>query len=128
MDVSCFANAPVRQVLGSAINNVHEDCPDEQLPIGTHSADLAEKMAEALAARVEQLVRMLCHQVQILCITRYSSISLCIDSRKCPFDRDLPCRRARTALITVGVSRLGATCSNEVLFRTHCAHDQAAAL
>lgn len=52
-----------RQLLGSAINNVHEDCPDEQLIIGAKSADLAEKMAEELAARVEHLVRMLCHQV-----------------------------------------------------------------
>lgn len=51
------------QVLGSAINNVHEDCPDEQLIIGTRVADLAEEMSEALAARVELLVRMLCNKV-----------------------------------------------------------------
>lgn len=50
-------------MLGSAINNVHEDCPDEQLIIGTKCADFAEKMAEAIAARVEQLVRMLCNKV-----------------------------------------------------------------
>lgn len=50
-------------MLGSAINNVHDDCPDEQLIIGTRSADLSEEMAEAVASRVERLVRMLCHQV-----------------------------------------------------------------
>lgn len=53
------------QLLGSAINNVHEDCPDEQLIIGTRSADLAEGMAEALATRVETLVRMLCNKVPV---------------------------------------------------------------
>lgn len=52
------------QVLGSAINNVHEDCPDEQLIIGTKCADFAERMAEAIAGRVEQLVRMLCNKVK----------------------------------------------------------------
>lgn len=42
---------------------MHEDCPDEQLIIGTKCADFAEKMAEAIAARVEHLVRMLCNKV-----------------------------------------------------------------
>lgn len=42
---------------------MHEDCPDEQLTIGTRSADLAEEFAEALAARVEHFVRMLCNKV-----------------------------------------------------------------
>lgn len=55
------------QILGSAINNVHEDCPDEQLIIGTKCADLAETMAESIAARVEHLVRMLCNKVRCGC-------------------------------------------------------------
>lgn len=66
--VSNFLQLPVvfvcSQILGSAINNVHEDCPDEQLIIGAKCADLAEKMAEAIAGRVEQLVRMLCNKVK----------------------------------------------------------------
>lgn len=62
-------NQPIIQILGSAINNVHEDCPDEQLTIGTRSADLAEEFAEALAARVEHFVRMLCNKVRFFLIT-----------------------------------------------------------
>ncbi|CAM9699705.1 unnamed protein product [Pylaiella littoralis] len=62
---SKFAASYIK-VLGSAINNVHEDCPDEQLIIGTKSADLAEEMAEAIAARVEQLIRMLCNKAESL--------------------------------------------------------------
>ncbi|CAM9877910.1 unnamed protein product, partial [Ectocarpus sp. 12 AP-2014] len=62
---SKFAASYIK-VLGSAINNVHEDCPDEQLIIGTKCADLAEKMAEAIAARVEHLVRMLCNKARRL--------------------------------------------------------------
>ncbi|CAM9252727.1 unnamed protein product [Discosporangium mesarthrocarpum] len=54
------------KVLGSAINNVHEDCPDEQLVIGTRSADLAEELAEGIAHRVQGLVRDLVAQVQYL--------------------------------------------------------------
>ncbi|CAM9705501.1 unnamed protein product [Ascophyllum nodosum] len=54
------------KILGSAIDNIHEDCPDEQLIIGTRSADLAEKMAKKMAARVENLVYMLCTKAEAL--------------------------------------------------------------
>eukprot|EP00752_Nemacystus_decipiens_P003733 g3439.t1 len=62
---SKFAASYIK-ILGSAINNVHEDCPDEQLIIGTQCADFAERMAEAIAGRVEQLVRMLCNKAENL--------------------------------------------------------------
>lgn len=59
------------QLLGSAINNVHEDCPDEQLIIGTQSADLGERMAEVIATRVEKLVGMLCNKVSFKSLVMY---------------------------------------------------------
>ncbi|CAM9640995.1 unnamed protein product, partial [Phaeothamnion confervicola] len=47
------------KVLGSAVNNLHPHCPEEQASIGWGSADKAEQLAQAIADRVRRQVELL---------------------------------------------------------------------